>query len=89
MSDRPIQVGDLVVVVNTCCPPATANGDIFRVGALFDTKTMCQICGHRNHGLHAGLRQTSSGVPVPWLKRIPPLEELEGERTQKDMWEPA
>jgi hypothetical protein len=79
---EPIKAGDLVVVVRwPCC-----SGE---VGWIFSVKELrtssdgwCLRCGSKTGHTGAQLK-ASDGlglVPVAWLKRIPPLSELEGER---------
>lgn len=43
----------------------------------------------RIHLPYAHLTKGKANIPLSSLKRIPPLEELEGERTQEDIREPA
>jgi hypothetical protein len=97
MSERPIQVGDLVQVVRsngcTCGAPQKSLGRVFRVSAIktYLAGSKCSDCkrdltdrpyvcasddGRREYGL-------------PRLKRIPPLDELEGVRTEDKIKEPA
>lgn len=85
--NKPIQAGDLVQVIRpSACPVATsANlGHIFVVDAILTEKeaNSCRYCGAQNHGDH--LYAFEKGPYVAWglrrLKRIPPLEELEGEK---------
>ena len=99
MSDKPIQVGDLVVMVRGHeCTLAKYGGIPWRVAGLINQTGGgwgCGICGARNlasEALYAAQKrrmQAFNGIPTTWLKRIPPLSELEGERTQEDMKEPA
>lgn len=88
--DRPIQVGDLVQIVrwpHKCTPQSgwPRLGTPFVVEAI-DT-CCCGICGERT-GIGAG-NGLGRGAPLSWLKRIPPLEELEGQRTEETLREPA
>lgn len=75
MSDRPIQVGDLVVVVGSCC--SSHLGYVFKVETLFAGQTFkCSGgsggCGRRQYDtVCAGIRNKIA-VPMKWLKRIPP-----------------
>ena len=92
MSDKPISVGDLVVVVRwPCC--AGALGTIFRVAAFVPQGVHSEHCYKCNtyHGDIASVRpEVRGGVyPVAWLRRIPPMEELEGQHTQEKAKEPA
>lgn len=89
---RAIQVGDLVQVVrgHDC-----ALGFTFKV-VRFNPQTgggwMCPRCKARDLGPREMIGATQSnastgGFPVGWLKRIPPLDELEGERTDEQIKE--
>lgn len=89
---RAIQVGDLVVVVrgHDC-----ALGFTFRV-ASFCQQTgggwTCPRCRARDLAPEALTAATwryqgGGGFPTGWLKRIPPLDELEGERTDEQIKE--
>ena len=83
MSDRPIQVGDMVMVVRgvTCCGSLTGSeGKIFAVTSIFtDTKGyICDFCEAKNEQYAArGLPGTPRAIDLDRLKRIPPLSELE------------
>ena len=86
---EPIKVGDLVVVVR---------GHKCDVGAVYRVSSIqknvhgwvCGVCGFRKlfHSAWAD-RGDCYGAPLPWLKRIPPLEELEGEKRDEQIKEPA
>lgn len=80
--DKPISVGDLVTVVRwPCC-----NGDLgytFRVAAVetLGAQGWCSHCGDQS-GCHQGMPLKAVDhngciYPMPWLKRIPPLDELD------------
>ena len=95
MSDRPIQVGDLVQVVRVgqwpCDCPSTIVGHIFTVSRIVpQLLTCCGGCGFRLgastcvFGLEGG-----AAVEIERLKRIPPLDELEGQRTEEVLREPS
>lgn len=93
MSDRPIQAGDLVVVVKNHC---TDNGVglIFRLGKIDENDSFhCRHCRTRlpQYPLLApiSLPYGICWVPLEWLKRIPPLSELEGEKRDEPIKEPA
>lgn len=97
MSDRPIQVGDLVQVVRASeCGCTSTVGLIFRITEPPSWWiSRCNTCGDRrmNTLLYESGISASNGSTYGFegyrLKRIPPLEELEGQRTQEDMKEPA
>jgi len=90
MSERPIQVGDLVQVVRwPCC--GRYLGNIFKVEEISSSDSaLCFECGARSgpSGFYAAPEKYNRGAPVSWLKRIPPLEELEGQRTEEGIKEP-
>ena len=82
--DRPIQKGDLVVVVHThCSKTARWLGHTFIVVGLgFDYQNKCNGCGENLGPLHHATREDKGYYSLNMLKRIPPLEELEGEKSQ-------
>lgn len=85
MSERAIQVGDLVMVAKPtiCCGRSTAmQGHIFTVTSIHPSKfsNFCKFC----LGRVAEPMDVSGGateVSLARIKRIPPLSELEAERT--------
>lgn len=77
---EPIKVGDLVMVVRLCCVKyMDGDGPIFTVAKIHDIGRG-SICTHCKSDLPDTARAASVaafvGVPLPWLKRIPPLSEL-------------
>ena len=92
MADRPIQVGDLVVIMRKagCCVDLSS-GHIFKVSDIRTSNdpyhcarcnttypTQLVACGYEHYGIQL------------WrLKRIPPLEELEGLRTEESLRVPT
>lgn len=88
MSERPIQVGDLVVVV--AAPPCGCDesiGRVYRVGALVMDTSHCSVCGLV---MLRGLLVEDADYPrfgaYPWrVRRIPPLDELESKRTEEEL----
>ena len=89
---EPIRVGDLVVVVRSEheCTTRIYGGAVFTVTG-FEPQTgggwTCGRCGAVNllpNILEVALGLHKYGVPVPWLRRIPPLAELdEAERKEE------
>lgn len=87
---EPIKVGDLVMVVRDCCGKYL--GEIFTAQDLPSRAdhAFCDFCKldhsapfFANYGgSHRGAR------PLPWLKRIPPLSELEGVLAQGEIKHP-
>ena len=83
--DRPIQVGDLVVVVRwNCC--GVHSGAVRTVKSFeLSSNAMCSKCFQQGpHTMYARL-SPDGDAPVAWLKRIPPLDELEGKYTQENI----
>jgi hypothetical protein len=87
---EPIRNGDLVQIVrpSPCCGGGDSIGHVFEAREVGGTHVRCAACGRRTMGPSAG---DASGYyfPLTRLKRIPPLSELEGEKTQEDIREPA
>ena len=80
MSDKPIAVGDLVMVVRNCSAPIYF-GTTFKVRSiLFLYGGNCSFCGKDHTGNYAKAEeryegsdgQTHDMAPVSWLKRIDP-----------------
>ena len=93
MSDRPIQVGDLVMVVKPtpCCGNEKAIGDIHvvlePVGLAPNTRCIyCNLLGPHIDTVKIAERLV---IERYRLKRIPPLEELEGQRTEESTRDPV
>jgi len=88
--DKPIAVGDLVQVVRGCC--AVRLGKVWTVEKIVNlgnfTNTACDFCGAPQFGLAAGNWTVNEGAPLSFLKRIPPLSELEGVKSQELLKEP-
>lgn len=77
--DKPIQVGDLVVVVRpNSCGCAHSVGSIFKVDYIQDGPNYCSGCGMRfANELDAWEAGSKWSASVACLKRIPPLDEKE------------
>ena len=92
--NEPIKVGDLVMVVRGHeCVMQIAGGVPFTVTALLSPTGggwHCPVCNKRNAGPNVvgaeGFRASKGrGLPLHWLKRIPPLSELEGEQRKEEI----
>lgn len=86
---EPIKAGDLVMVVRTphVCSVGWL-GHIYRVAYIHPLNPTCRVCGaDLVPGAMTAIHSdgTFSGAPLPWLKRIPPLEELEGEKRGEEI----
>jgi hypothetical protein len=93
MSDA-IKVGDLVQIVRAreCCPQHTAWGLIYTVTKIKTTVYKCCFCDTRYNNNNPSTMvwgEGTIGASPHRLKRIPPLDELEGQRTEEDLREPA
>jgi len=85
---KPIQVGDLVVVVRVCCVGyQDISPWLFRVGDVHSVMPRkCACCGTELPDTQfASTSKKYVGFPIPWLKRIPPLDELEGEQRKEEL----
>ena len=85
---EPIKVGDLVVVVRTCCAAryAESGGIVTRVREIVQSEYYCWDCAEK--GTLRALLDISgkyNAAPLFWLKRIPPLDELEGEKRDEEI----
>ena len=91
--DKPISVGDLVQVIRgtPCCGSGRTLGEIHRVTALRKTEAlMCNRCLTIDSGMTvAELEGEDKVCEVSRLKRIPPLDELEGVKSQEPVKEYA
>lgn len=95
MSDRPIAVGDLVQVVRPSgCPSCgcRALGRTFLVCAIttYSGGSYCNHCGRNlSDDVYTAAEDDSRrSYGLFRLKRIPPLSELEGERTEETLKQP-
>lgn len=81
-----IKVGDLVQVVRParCGCPTIIGGYVFRVDEIRKVAGCCTKCGAK-----VPVEQTAWGdqgaVSIWRLKRIPPLDELEGEKRDEEI----
>lgn len=90
MSDKPISVGDLVQVVRTDCKKSAdlALGKIGRVDSIGVLPArfgpFCEFCKQR-YAVSELATVQGWYPPLSWLKRIPPLSELEGEKRDEEI----
>jgi hypothetical protein len=90
---EPIKVGDLVVLVRGHeCALAEAGGVpfVFNATYRYTTSVHCARCKADplfGPGDYPRLPKSLGGwvVPMTWLKRIPPLDELEREQEKKEI----
>lgn len=83
--DAPISVGDLVQVVRAgCCEDHT--GKVGKVEHAYSGAGNCPSCGADHLGAPSVLLDgiPRAGFRISWLKRIPPLSELEGEKREEE-----
>lgn len=93
----PIGVGDLVRIVQSHdCDPNLGLGYITTVERIEIARAFqCAKCMKIDHSLdgqklaYGTIAGTSGYWPLAWLRRIPPLAELEDQDTREDLREPA
>lgn len=98
-ADRPIAVGDLVMVVRGhACVVARYGGIPWRVTEIVPQEgggwqcTRCKTRDHAPNDLFGARRSRSkkgASCPLSYLKRIPPLDELESSKTDEPTKEVA
>ncbi len=88
---EPIKVGDLVVVVKPprCGCESKVLGLIYRVESIREGNGRCRCGCPSGPGLLYRGPDNFPRLPAWRLKRIPPLAELEGVKTEEDIREPA
>lgn len=88
-----IDVGDQVVVVRLpSCGCATAMGHVFEVIGIRGSSTppICITCHQeRKDGNPAAFGEGHDPVELYRLRKLPPLKELEGKRTEEPIREPV
>jgi hypothetical protein len=74
---KAIQVGDLVQVIRACCSSPYL-GEVRTVTRLYIGHGRCR-CGTKHVGANAAMLDgiPECGFRIEWLKRFPPLDELE------------
>lgn len=84
---EPIKAGDLVYCAKTCCEAQRVKhlGKIRRVLRVEPGDTECQHCGAADTGLHGFSATSKHGSPVWWLRRIPPIEELDDVKQDEEI----
>jgi hypothetical protein len=86
----PIRVGDLVMVIKSCCRQ-NVRAPIFVVADLdyqTDDGETCRYCGAAAPNERAAADHSHGRFfvyPLSWLKRIPPLDELESEKHKEEL----
>lgn len=80
---EPIKVGDLVQVVYVCCDKTWLN-NIFQVSVIDIGKCSCVTCGKQTLREACASGMSIFVIPTSWLKRIPPLSELESTETNEE-----
>lgn len=85
--DKPISVGDLVVFVRSCCDGFRDGVTIFRVTHIMPTRSAprCSRCYGPLPVDRYAADAPHGGAPLQWLKRIPPLDELESEKREEEI----
>ena len=91
--DRPLEVGDLVVVIRTCCvntykESGGAVGTVKEINNYFsfDGKWQCAYCHKIGDGqCITAFNAPYTAAPASWLRRIPPLSELESVKQTEEI----
>lgn len=77
---EPIKVGDLVAIVRSCCVEYRDGVSLFTVAEVYTPKWISASCKYCRATLpkndHATPEVLDIGVPLSWLRRIPPPAEL-------------
>lgn len=82
---EPIKPGDLVMQIHSCCPRYL--GRIFKVGDVVTHLFKCGSCDTQGWGESRTMAYTKNiaSAPIEWLKRIPPLDEMEGVKNDEEI----
>ena len=77
MSDKPIQVNDVVMLVRFCCDKTVQErtpilGIPLTVVSISHYAKTCCYCGCEVDGAFAHLSKPNTYAPVHWLKRLDP-----------------
>ena len=89
---KEIRVGDLVQVVRwPCCGARVGHVDEVMDLDSYKLASTCMYCGRVDKHPVLPIVITRRGWiwPLEWVKRIPPLSELEGQRTEEELREPV
>lgn len=81
-----IEVGDLVIQMKVHCERSNRLlGRIWRVTAIGHVKDtlVCSVCKTVLPAQPVAMNEHPGASPLSWLKRIPPLEEMEETETSK------
>jgi hypothetical protein len=85
---EPIKAGDFVVVIYGCCEQSRAcalglHATVLHVFSNPDR--LCIFCNAPTPDLRAELDHQRWNAPVSWLKRIPPIEELDDVKQDEEI----
>lgn len=92
--EKPIEAGDLVIITWRCC--GAFSGMIKTVDRIYEEPIAmgyglrCAMCNkHVDYSTLADLSPTFQGftyarAPLAWLRRIPPMEELQSDRLREE-----
>ena len=88
MSDKPINVGDLVICIRgrKCGCPSVSDGVVFKVTQIAPVGGPYSGCNHPGFGGFLAISgDRVHRVELCRLKRIPPLDELESEKRDEEI----
>lgn len=90
--DKPISIGDLVIILRAHCPGSEAIelGMVRIVEDLMAPPASQSLQCRQCHGIYwwggpIAQVEPNGWHPTPWLKRIPPLGELESEKRDEEI----
>lgn len=74
--DKPISVGDIARIIKSESYPESVGWIVRVVGVFYDLMEI-------EHPPLGDSQLTTTNIPPRWLRRIPPLDEIEGIKTQE------
>lgn len=78
-----MKAGDWVMQIHSCCPRYL--GRIFRVGAVETHSFRCAHCKPPAADRLVVYTPNVAAAPVEWVKRIPPMEELDDVKLDEEI----
>jgi len=85
---EPIKIGDLVAIVDGCCEKSRSRALGVHATVLrfySNPGRLCIFCDGPTPALRAELDHEQWNAPVAWLKRIPPIEELDDVKHEEEV----
>jgi hypothetical protein len=84
---KPIKAGDLVAIIKPtpCCARSDSIGKHFIVAGFQTGLEICRYCHESRQATTVKISDSRLLVDLARVKRIPPLDELEGEKRNKEI----